>query len=95
MRKRRSPLIDVRLQTDETTRLLLQEVTVRRLSLYRKEVASFKTLKLHRSVKEMDGAILCRVGVEQSILEACGVETLLIDDTCTRLSVTPQVGFKA
>lgn len=53
-----------------------------------KILTSVYDLELHRCFKKMDGKILCRTLVQMYTLEACGLKTVLIGETCTNVSVT-------
>lgn len=56
-----------------------------------KTLAVLDYLNSHRSVNKMDGEITRCSIVQQSILQACGLNTLLRGKTSTTISVTLQV----
>lgn len=59
-----------------------------------KKVASLDNLKSHGDVEKVDGKILFQTVVQRLKLDTYGMQMLLIGETCTSLSDTPQVGVK-
>lgn len=86
--KRRSFLVDLRVQIDETTRLVLQMGNSENIVTCPKKMPYFDGLMLRRGVKEMGANISRRIVDQQSMLEACRLKTLLGGEACTTRSVT-------
>lgn len=85
--KRTSFLTALRFETDEVTQHPLQRGNVGKLFTVTKEVALFEVLKSHRAFKETDSELLCRIVVQQSRVEPCGLRKLLSSRTCMRMRV--------
>lgn len=80
------------------TRLLgfcCKELTGERLSMFEKDVASFKSCILDRVFKQSNSAVLLFIVVQQSRFEGYRLKTLLSRNICTKMNLTWRVGFKA
>lgn len=93
--KRRSLSKQFRLQTSEITSLLLQTGSIGKLVTVPRKVTSLDDLKSQEGIEEMDGEKLYRTVIQQSVLDAFRLKTLLNGKTYTMMSVTRHVGFKA
>lgn len=95
--QRREFPIDLRLQIDEITRLLLQRVNGGNRFTVLKTMPSFEELNSHRDVKEMNGEIAPRTTAEKAVREAREDRFMrpeLYEDVCHCVGVLQDVAVE-
>lgn len=92
--KRRSFSVDLRVQTDKITQVLLQRGNSDKIFAGPWELASFDYFKFYRGIIVMDGELVHRTVIQRLILKASEFNTLLSGWTCTSTSTAEKVSFK-